>query len=145
MAEDFSKILTGPVVHNNIRIDVVANGAIPQWAPVILIAPAAGETKPRMGTTTSIGNNLIAGVKDWPNKTLVAGNMAKVTIHGVTKLKFDGAAALGAAWQTDTIAGKATSLTVAVIGDVVKIGGKVLSNIVAADNDIGLVSVGGVN
>ena len=142
MAEDLPKTLEGPVDVTAYRVEARANGAIPQWSPVVLVAPAAGEEMPRVGTTVTLGDANHYGVKDAPNKTLVAGDFCYVVVKGITKCKFLTAATRGALLQTSATAGKASSLTLAVIGDVPKIMGKVLSSIVAADNDIGLVDVG---
>jgi hypothetical protein len=142
MAEDKSKTLEGPVDSTSYRVECKANGAIPQWSPVVLVAPGTGEELPRVGTTTSAGDTAHFGIKDAPNKTLAAGDICWVVVRGITKCKFAGAASRGALFQTSASAGKAQSLTLTAIGDVPKIMGKVLSSIVAADNDIGLVEVG---
>ena len=141
MAEDLPKSLEGPVDATAYRVEARANGAIPQWSPVVLVAPAAGEEMPRVGTTTTLGDANHFGVKDAPNKTLVAGDFCWVVVNGITKCKFLAASGRGTLFQASGTAGKATLLTLAVIGDVPKIMGKVLSSIVAADNDIGLVDV----
>jgi len=142
MAEDLAEVKVGPINAASIRVKAKANGAIAQWAPVILIAPAAGETYPRVGTTTTVGDPLVYGIKDSPNKTLVAGNFCRVVTHGITKMVFAGAAALGDPLEASATAGRGQVAAKAVIGDLDDIFAKAISATPAAAADIGLVYVG---
>ena len=145
MAEDLVEIKLGPVNNSAIRVKAKANGAIPQWSPVILIAPAAGETYPRVGTTTTVGNPLVYGIKDAPNKTLVAGDYCVVVTHGITKCTMDGAVSLGDPLEASATAGKAGVAAKAVVGDLDDIFATAISATPAADGDVGLVYVKGVS
>lgn len=108
MAEDMAWIIEGPIDTEAQTVDAIVNGAVPQWAPVILVAPGSGEELPRVGTTTAVGREDIFGVKVGPVKTLVAGDVARICIHGRAKLAVTATAvARGDQLRTSATAGQA--------------------------------------
>ena len=104
-------------------LSFIANGNIPMWAPVILVAPGAGETLPRVDTTTITNDPSIVGiavggtgdVAGTGNAAEGAGGVIDVAIIGtgsITKCVVDGAALailVGFALVTDGTAGQAES------------------------------------
>jgi len=110
MAESRPEVVEGALDSSAILVDAVVSGDIPQWAPVVLVAPGSGEDLPRVGTTTTAGDKNVYGVKVAPKKTLVAGDIAQICVFGRCKVKVDGAAstiARGTALQTHAEAGVA--------------------------------------
>ncbi|MBI2126053.1 MAG: hypothetical protein HYY67_01760 [Thaumarchaeota archaeon] len=154
MAEDFPEILEGPLDTLGEDFYAIANGAIPQWSPVVIVAPATGETFPRVGTTTVAEDRAKAGMKIGPNKTLVAGDICLIRKKGRAKCKVNGAVSRGDSLATSTSAGKAKKLahtawpgtyasaTAETIQDEnAAVLAKVLTNTGAADGDIVAVEV----
>ena len=107
MAEDFPEVDAGALESGAFVVDMIANGAIAQWAPVVIVAAVSPEVLPRVGTTTSADDNAIFGVKVGPNKTLVAGDVCSVVVHGFAKVKVSEAIARNDALASFTTAGKA--------------------------------------
>ncbi len=100
-----------------------ANGAIKMWAPVVLVAPAAGESLPRIATTTNQNDPTIIGIAAGGSAD-VAGTGDAATVAGdivdvipiqsgaITKCVVDGAAnniTIGMQLITDATAGQAES------------------------------------
>lgn len=104
-------------------LSFVANGVIPMWSPVVLVAPGSGETLPRVATTTTTNDQAVIGVAvggnadvaGTGNAAAAAGDVVDVAIIGtgsMTKVKVDGAAdniAIGELLITDATAGQAES------------------------------------
>ena len=112
--EDYPLILEGAIDQNAIIQECVANGAIPQWSPVILVAAGSGETLPRVGTTTTSADENVYGVKVYPNKTVAAGDIVYVVVYGRCKCKVNAATtSLKRALMTSTVAGSATPVITA--------------------------------
>ena len=102
-------------------LSFVANGVIPMWAPVILVAPPAGETLPRVATVAVTNSEFVIGiavggtgdVAGTGNAADAAGGVVDVAIIGtgsMTKVVVDGAAnniAIGNLLITDATAGQA--------------------------------------
>jgi len=107
MAEDYPEIKEGPLDHGAEIFEAVANGAIAQWSPVVIVAPGTGETLPRVGTTTVLRDDAIAGVKVYPNKTVAAGDIVQVVRKGRCKCAVSAAAARGDGLSTSATAGQA--------------------------------------
>lgn len=99
-----------------------ADGAIAMWAPVILVAPPAGESLPRITTTTTTNDPLIIGiaaggsgdVAGTGNAADAAGDMVDViplNSGAMTKCKVDGAVGgnivIGESLISDATAGQA--------------------------------------
>lgn len=106
MAESRAGIVEGAIGTDAVLIDAFVNGAVAQWAPVIYVAAGTGEDLPRVGTTTTAGNVNVCGVKVSPTRTLVAGDVAQICVHGRTKMKQNTAvAAFTDAVETSTVAG----------------------------------------
>jgi len=112
LAEDFTEILEGPIDHEADVIEATANGAIAQWSPAVIVAPGTGETLPRVGTTTTLSDVDVAGVKSGPNETLVAGDICFVVVRGRIKVKVDAVTTRGQALGTSATAGKAAPIAV---------------------------------
>lgn len=104
-------------------LSFVANTVIPMWSPVILVAPAAGETLPRVATTTTTNDQAVVGVvvggqgdvTGTGNAATAAGQVVDVALIGsgaMTKVVVDGNAdniAIGELLITDATAGQAES------------------------------------
>jgi len=95
-----------------------ADGPIPMWAPVIIVAPPAGEQLPRVDTTNSADNPLIIGIAaggsgdiaGTGNAADVAGDMVDVIpIHSasITKVVVNAVIAIGILVSTTTVVGRA--------------------------------------
>jgi len=83
-------------------LSFIANGAIAMWAPVVLVAPPAAETLPRVATTTTLNDPAIVGVAvggsadvaGTGNAAAAAGDVVDVAVIGtgaMTKCVVDGA------------------------------------------------------
>jgi len=102
-------------------LSFIANGAIAMWAPVILVAPPAAETLPRVATVAVTNSEFVIGiavggagdVAGTGNAADSAGQSIDVAIIGtgsMTKCVVDGAAnaiAIGNLLITDATAGQA--------------------------------------
>ena len=111
-------------------LSFVADGVIPMWAPVILVAPAAGEVLPRVDTIAVTNSPFIIGVAaggtgdvaGTGNAADAAGDVVDVIpIHSaaITKVVVDGAAnaiAVGDMLVTDATVGQAEDI-VSVVAD----------------------------
>ena len=62
MANEATKIKNGPYVATAKTVTMIANGEIPMYGAVILIAAGSGEEEPRVGTTTTAGSRLAYGI-----------------------------------------------------------------------------------
>ena len=137
-------------------LSFVADGPIAMWAPVILVAPPAGETLPRVDTTTTTNDPAIIGiaaggtgdVAGTGNAADAAGDVVDVIpIHSaaITKIVVDGAAnaiAVGELLVTDATAGQAEDIvSVTVNQDAYPIG-KALQ-LSTVDGDTILIFMGG--
>lgn len=110
MAEDFPEILEGALDTEAEVETCIANGAIAQWSPVVIVAPAAGETLPRVGTTTVAEDRNRYGVKVGPNKTVAAGDPVQICKKGRAKMKMNGAITRNDSLATSITAGQAKKL-----------------------------------
>lgn len=82
-----------------------ANGVIKMWSPVIIVAPAAGEKLPRVGTTTIADDPLVIGIAAGGSGDVANGNAADddtdivdvipISSAAITKVRISGAFALG--------------------------------------------------
>ena len=99
-------------------LSFVADGPIAMWAPVVIVAPAAGETLPRVDTTTSSNDVNVIGiaaggsgdVAGTGNAADAAGDVVDVIpIHSaaITKVVVNAVLSLGALVGTTTVAGRA--------------------------------------
>lgn len=111
MAETFAEILEGPIDADAEIVECVANGDIPQWSPVVIVAPGTGEKLPRVGTTTTASDPKKYGNKVWPNRTLVAGDICWIQLSKRTKVKINAAVSRGDMLGTSTTAGKYAKIT----------------------------------
>jgi hypothetical protein len=154
MAEDFPEIKEGPLDTEAEVETCIANGAIAQWSPVVLVAPGTGETLPRVGTTTTAEDRAKYGIKVGPNKTVAAGDPVQVVKKGRAKLTMNGAITRGDSLGTSTSAGKAKKLAhtawpgtyAAATAETIQdenaaVLAKALTSTPAADGDIGAVEV----
>jgi hypothetical protein len=111
MTEVFSQIQEGALDDNAEITECIANGAIAQWAAVILVAAGSGETLPRVGTTTTADDPDSYGVKVGPNKTLVAGDICYICVEGRCKAIINANTAAFDLLGTSTSAGRLTPIT----------------------------------
>ena len=105
-------------------LSFVADGPIAMWAPVILVAPPAAETLPRVDTTTTTNDPFVIGIAAGGTGDIAAtGNAADaagdvvdvIPIHSaaITKAVVDGAAnaiAIGDMLVSDATAGQAEDI-----------------------------------
>jgi len=114
MAEDYPEIKEGALDQSAVIREYRANGDIPQWSPVVVVAPGAGETLPRVGTTTTSSDNSVVGVKVFPNRATVAGDIVYVVVGGRCKCMINaGTVTRKRALMTSTVAGRATPVITA--------------------------------
>lgn len=103
-------------------ISLRANGVIPMWSPVILVAPDTGTRLPEVGTTTTANDNRVIGIAVGGNSDFLntgdacgaAGDICQVQIYGLTKCVVDGGAAniaIGDMLITQSTAGQARQIT----------------------------------
>lgn len=106
-------------------LSFVADGPVSMWAPVILVAPGAGETLPRVDETTTQNDPLIIGIAAGGSGDVAgtgfaadaAGDVVDVIpicSAAITKCVVDGAAnaiAVGTQLITDATAGQAEAHT----------------------------------
>ena len=57
-------------------LSFIANGVIPNFSVVILVAPPAGETLPRVATTTTVNDAEVLGIVVGGSGDVAAGNAA---------------------------------------------------------------------
>ena len=143
MAEDFPEIIRGALDTDADVLDAIANGIVAIWEAVVIVAPAAGETLPRVATTTTVGDPAKYGVcVDFTGASVVAGDHISVCVKGRTKVKAVAAIALAALIECAATAGKVQTAALAVIGDVDDILGMALTGTAAADNDLFVADIG---
>jgi hypothetical protein len=100
-------------------LSFIANGVIPNFSPVILVAPPAGETLPRVATTTTQNDPAVVGIVVGGSGDVAAGNAADaagdavdvvpIGSGAITKCVVDGALtaiAIGDLLVTDATAGQ---------------------------------------
>ena len=103
-------------------LSFIADGVIPNFSVVILVAPPAGETLPRVATTTTTNDEEVIGVGVGGSGDVAAGNAADaagdavdvvpIGTGAITKCVVDGAVnaiAVGELLVTDATAGQAES------------------------------------
>lgn len=142
MAEDFPLIKRGAIDNAATVIDAIANGAISIWDAVILVAPPAGETLPRVATSAVIGDPLKYGVMvDFTGTAVVAGDHVSICVKGRTKVNANAAIALNAPVENAAVAGRVSTAALAVIGDIDDVLGYALTATAAAAADIFIMDV----
>ena len=103
-------------------LSFIANGVIPNFSVVILVAPPAGETLPRVSTTTTPNDPAVVGIVVGGSGNVAAGNAADaagdavdvvpIGTGAITKCLVDGAAnaiAIASLLVTDNVAGQGAS------------------------------------
>lgn len=105
-------------------LSFIANGVIPMWSPVILVAPGAGETLPRVATTTTTndpavigivagGSGDVAGTGNAADAAGDAVDVIPIDSAAITKVVVDGTVnniAVGDMLVTDATAGQAEDI-----------------------------------
>lgn len=69
-----------------------ANGVVPMWSPVVLVAPGAGETLPRIATTTTANDPTVLGVAAGGSGNVAGGNAADAALDMVDVIPIHSAA-----------------------------------------------------
>lgn len=110
-------------------LSFIADGVIPNFSVVILVAPPAGETLPRVSTTTTPNDPAVVGIVVGGSGDVANGNAADaagdavevvpIGTGAITKCLVDGAAnaiVVATLLVTDGVAGQGQSDAVAIAG-----------------------------
>jgi hypothetical protein len=136
-------------------LSFIANGVIPNFSVVVLVAPPAGETLPRVATTTTPNDPAVVGIVVGGSGDVAAGNAADaagdavdvvpIGTGAITKCVVDGAAAIaiGNGLVTDGVAGQGQVHTAITVNNEKSIYAKALQPSTVDGDTILVIMMGG--
>lgn len=122
METDKWSTLHSGAVAAGVFISLRANGVVPMWSPVVVVAPDTNTRLPEVGTTTTANDPTVIGIAVGGNSDFLttgdaagaAGDIVQVCIYGLTKCVVDGNVAniaIGDMLITHSTAGQARQIT----------------------------------